>query len=305
MHASRFLIAAGLTFALVACDDNEEHADGGDAGHLDAGRRDAAVPPADGGTDGGRVDAAVPDGAVRDGGAVPDGGAGDGGPTTAGFAMLYHEDFEAGMAWTAGGTNSSWQWGTPAGTLFDNAYSGGSAWETNLTGDYDANENSWVESPAIDLSSASGDVLVRIALQYYTQPNTDGAWLEVSTDGGTTWDKVGTMGEGAAWYDTSMNWWTGAHVGWRLAQVPVSGIAGESDVRFRVHFRSNGNTQYEGVVFDDFWILQGTDLALTVTGLPLECGTRVVVANVGSSTVSSFDLTTVSDGASTTNTESK
>lgn len=272
MHALRFLIAASLALALVACDNKKDHADGGDAAMLPDGGLDATTPPPDAGpmdaaVDGGAGDAATgmdgggdaatgTDGAVD--GAVADASTDGGAPPTP-FTVLYYQTFEASEAWTAGGTNSSWAWGTPAGPLFTNAYSGGNAWDTNLTGDYNASEDSWVESPAIDLSAASGDVLVRMAVQYDIQACCDGAFLEVSTDAGTTWTKVGGMGDGAGWYDTSDDVWTGVHTGWHLAEIPVSGVAGMSDVRFRVHFTSNNAVQREGMVFDDFAILQGTD----------------------------------------------
>ncbi|MGQ9846187.1 MAG: fibronectin type III domain-containing protein, partial [Bacteroidales bacterium] len=60
----------------------------------------------------------------------------------------YFENFESNNGyWTSGGVNSTWQWGAPAGTVINSAGSGTNAWVTNLTGNYNNNENSFVESP--------------------------------------------------------------------------------------------------------------------------------------------------------------
>ena len=49
----------------------------------------------------------------------------------------YQETFEAGPGnWVAGGTNSSWQLGTPANVVIVGAAEGVNSWITNLTGLY-------------------------------------------------------------------------------------------------------------------------------------------------------------------------
>ncbi len=215
MHALRFLIAASLALALVACDNKKDHADGGDAAMLPDGGLDATTPPPDAGpmdaaVDGGAGDAATGmdgggDAATGTDGAV-DGGVADastdGGAPPTPFTVLYYQTFEASEAWTSGGTNSSWAWGTPAGPLFTNAYSGGNAWDTNLTGDYNA-ERGFLGRVTCDRSERGERRRPGpLAVQYDIQACCDGAFLEVSTDGGTTWTKVGAMGDGGGWYDT-------------------------------------------------------------------------------------------------------
>ena len=55
------------------------------------------------------------------------------------------EDFESGDGgWVAdNSTNGTWALGTPAGTIINSAASGANSWVTNLTGNYNSNENSF------------------------------------------------------------------------------------------------------------------------------------------------------------------
>src|SRR5690606_855553 len=56
-------------------------------------------------------------------------------PVISGFP--YSQNFENGEGgWRPGGTNSSWAFGTPAGSVIQGASSGVNAWATNLTGYY-------------------------------------------------------------------------------------------------------------------------------------------------------------------------
>ena len=66
----------------------------------------------------------------------------------------YYEDFEASNGgWTTGGSMSSWAYGTPAASVINSASSGTKAWATNLTGNYNASEASYVIAPCFDFTS--------------------------------------------------------------------------------------------------------------------------------------------------------
>ncbi len=73
----------------------------------------------------------------------------------------FFDDFESGApGWTHGGVNDSWELGTPTdytgvGDAPDAAASGENCWATNLTGDYNNDEDSWLLSPVIDLTAKS------------------------------------------------------------------------------------------------------------------------------------------------------
>src|SRR5678816_14719 len=70
----------------------------------------------------------------------------------------YFQNFETNNGnWTSGVVSgsaaSSWTWGTPAKAVIIGAASGTKAWTTNLTGNYNSNENSALTSPCFNFST--------------------------------------------------------------------------------------------------------------------------------------------------------
>jgi Carboxypeptidase regulatory-like domain len=99
-------------------------------------------------------------------------------------------DFEADNGgFTASGANSTWEWGIPASGP-GGAHSGSNAWATNLSGDYAYDELSYLTSPVIDLSGV-GDAINIEWWQYLdTESNYDYAGVQVTNDGGGSWDYI-------------------------------------------------------------------------------------------------------------------
>ena len=180
----------------------------------------------------------------------------------------YLEDFENGnAAFVSGGGNSSWEFGNPNNNFISGAASGDSAWVTNLSGSYNNSETSWVESPCYDLSSYTVDPSLRFSLIMNGESCCDEAWVEYSTDAGQTWSKLGSSATGTTnWYnDTFSEWWDGDHDNgqdWINAEHVLTGLAGESSVKFRWRFDSDGSISAEGVGFDDITISTYPDVAL-------------------------------------------
>ncbi len=230
-----------------------------------------------------------------------------------GAMFHYAQDFETddGM-WTASGAASSWAYGMPSGTTISAAASGSNAWVTNLSGDYNALETSYLTSPSFDMSAISSDPLMQFSLTYDLEHNYDKSWLEMSTDGGTTWNKVGHQGDGSGWYNSSNDVWTGTSgttaATWGTASILLRGAAGHSDVRVRFVMASDGSTEHEGVGIDDILIdNQIIDLEVTTAGVPAETCMNgahpvgVTVKNVGAVPVPSYSLSyTVDSGAAVT-----
>lgn len=184
-------------------------------------------------------------------------------------AFPYREDFETANVspWISGGANSSWALGTPQGLVITGAASGLMAWVTNLAGNYNASENSWVESQCgFDLSGMSNPA-VRMAIWWESELSWDGANLQASVDGGGAWTDVGVLGDPYNWYnDGTINGspggsqvgWTGRNGagsnGWVPAVHALDGMAGAGNVSLRVAFGADTIIQDEGFGVDDIEI---------------------------------------------------
>ena len=177
----------------------------------------------------------------------------------------YSEDFEAGPGgWVAtNGANGTWALGTPAANVINSAASGANAWTTNLTGNYNANENSFVQSPVFDLTSLTAPS-IEFRIWWNSEFSWDGMVLQSSINSGGTWQNVGALGDPNNWFnDGTINGnpggqqvgWTGRGAangsqGWRIARHALTGLAGQSNVIFRFAFGSDGTVQDNGVAFD-------------------------------------------------------
>ena len=187
----------------------------------------------------------------------------------------YDEDFESGIGgWHPGGTNSSWQLGTPAGSTINSAYSGNYVWTTNLTGDYNASEISWVTSPQFDLSSLDFPK-IEFSIWWYAEGFYDGANFQYKEAAGE-WKTLGTDEGDDSWYnssylysiekgfefdmDKSAGWsgddeWGYGSNGWVTVDHALTGIDYQSAyVTFRIAFASNSGYENDGVAFDNIYI---------------------------------------------------
>jgi len=89
----------------------------------------------------------------------------------------------------------------------------------------------------------------------------DGTVLQSSIDSGATWQNVGAFGDPNNWYtDNTINGnpggqqegWTGrdatgnGSAGWVLARHDLTGLGGQSNVRLRIAFGSDGSVVDDG-----------------------------------------------------------
>ncbi|MGB0883000.1 MAG: choice-of-anchor J domain-containing protein, partial [Vicingaceae bacterium] len=187
----------------------------------------------------------------------------------------YTEDFESGAGgWTANNTtNGSWALGLPAAAVINSAGSGANSWATNLTGSYSTNDDSWVESPVFDMRFL-GSPEIQLNIWWEAENSWDGAVLQSSIDGGTTWQNVGADGDPNNWYnDNSINGapggsqegWTGRNGGgsngWVTATHALPGLSGSQNVKLRIAFGSDGSVTDDGFAFDD----------INITGIVITC----------------------------------
>lgn len=203
----------------------------------------------------------------------------------------FQDDFESGAGlWTSGGTNSSWELSTPFGDSIQGAASGVLAWVTGDSSFYNASENSWVSTPCLDMTNAPADSWVSMQIWWESEFSWDGANLQSSADGGTTWDLVDGFADAENWYnDGTINGtpggfqdgWTGRNGsgsgGWVLAAHPLDpSLIGNANVRFRVAFGADGGGQDDGFAFDDFTISEAPQIDLGDT--LVVCGTETLDA---------------------------
>jgi hypothetical protein len=189
----------------------------------------------------------------------------------------YTEDFNIdGGFWLSGGTNPSWDNGTPTGVVINrdaSADGSGQAFVTNLSGNSNPGEQSWVLSPCFDFRDAIKPVIA-FDIWSDTPKGLDGAVLQYNENGNiendANWIVVGNLISGLNWYDqqgiaskpgnqpSGDVGWTGdatggKYIGWVRAVFKLDNLKGKSNIVFRVAFAS-GQGRSEGFAFDNVYI---------------------------------------------------
>lgn len=172
----------------------------------------------------------------------------------------YTETFETNNGtWVSAGTNNTWEWGSPAGTVISSAANGSKAWVTNLDGSYNNNEMSYLYTTYFDFSSFTNNVYLSFNLIYRTENNYDEGWVDYSVDSGATWVKILDNGSATNWYnDLGNQWWENSMTTWTSTSNVVAGLQGEPYVQFRFAFSSDVSSTYEGFGVDDFYVAELT-----------------------------------------------
>ena len=216
-------------------------------------------------------------------------------------SLPYDESFESwGGGWTveSEGDTTTWEHGYPGTDILDGPYDGTGAWATSLQGTYGNNELTYLVSPCFDFSNVAEDPLFSAQLNLDLESCCDGLWLEVTTDGGITWERVGRAGESVNWYNNDRSYWSGT-TGWFQVSRQLPGVAGASDVRLRFVLRTDFANVREGAVIDAISIREQPTIDLAATSLttPEEnpCGLTdqelvLNIANLGLTPLTAFDV---------------
>jgi hypothetical protein len=210
------------------------------------------------------------------------------------YAQLLSEDFEGGIPadWQIStlATDGGWNSGTAAdlGSAYWTFDDNGST--VVATNDDDCNcdkSMDYLITPELDFTDLSGPVLIfdiNFAGGTY-QGSTEVATIEVSLDGGTTWELVETLdGSGTT--------------AWGTEEVALVAYAGQPSVHIGFHYNDGGGWLF-GLAIDNVSIgdLPGKDISVTALGFDQfhETGATVditgTVVNNGAEEITSFDLT--------------
>lgn len=242
------------------------------------------------------------------------------------------ENFEGpNHGWSAGGTNSSWQLGTPASTFSTagdvpilGAASGTKAWTTGLGTPYNVNEASFVLSPCYDFTGVTVAPWVSLNAWWQSENNWDGASLQYSFDNGVTWERVGPIATTGEWYNNTTfssaavrtfvdsAYWNGRANGTppgskgyvhRQTQLPTI-LNGKPSVRFRFTFGTDGSVvDSNGFAFDDFTIAATRPAATALRSQDCgfmrfsKVGARSVIGVTSVASVDSYEFTFDPTGA--------
>ncbi|HOY39126.1 MAG TPA: T9SS type A sorting domain-containing protein [Bacteroidales bacterium] len=179
----------------------------------------------------------------------------------------YDEVFETSDGgWVAYGTASSFELGTPAGTIINAAGEGNYSWVTNLDGNHNSGELSYLQGPCFDFSELTNPML-KAAVIYETSMFMAGFYVEYSTDNGITWDTLPDGGSTGSWYGSSLipgfgSTWSGSSGGWVQVSTNMPLLAGLDNVNLRFVFNSGSFSfmQTEGVGIDDIHVYDCTNL---------------------------------------------
>jgi len=192
---------------------------------------------------------------------------------SAGGSQLFHQNFElvdGGLQDTTFDGYTYWQWGTPSNT--PEPHSGTRVWGTNLGGNYANLSYATLTSPVYDLNGYG-----RVVFSFFhwfqmeasaSYPNRayDGGNLEVSLDGGLTWQLFEPLGGYTHIVQQNTNTMDGEPVfsgssnGWQRAIFDLTPYVNDS-VRFRWRFGSDQSVTARGWYLDDLALTDSLNLA--------------------------------------------
>jgi hypothetical protein len=201
-------------------------------------------------------------------------------------SVPHYEGFESGSGdFLSSGTNSSWEYGAPSGSIISSSAQGTKSWVTNLDGNYNSNEESSLLTPYFDNSAGSFDLVYDFDMVLQND-NFDETWIEYSFDD-ITWTKLLAGSRSRNWYNDAISqWWDGfANQSWQNRYAVIPNSAGEI-VHIRHRFSSNFSLEREGVGIDEINVYE------------IPCEFPVTDLSSSNLTATSFDLFWTSNASS-------
>jgi hypothetical protein len=169
------------------------------------------------------------------------------------------EDSDGG--WHTEGAGSSWAYGIPASIKINRAASGTKAWKTNLNGNYNDAEFSYLYSPCYQIEGLRNPTLSFSAafdLENCGTTLCDYVALDYSLDG-QEWQHLTADSLGVNWYKDGINnvlWSMEDYTRWHV--VTASLPKNVSTIRFRFILGTDAAVNREGVAIDDIHVYDNT-----------------------------------------------
>ncbi len=187
----------------------------------------------------------------------------------------YFTDFESGTnGWVTEWKNGSniretWEMGVPNANIIDTASSGTHAFVTNLDGNCNINEDSYLVSQSFDFSNISSPMIEFD--MWKSLDSTASVYLEYTDTNEIHWVRVGSVGTGTNWYNTflgqSDDTWLGNSNGWITAKNKIQGAGGKPHVHLRFVFKNMSYNTPEGIAIDNIKIYEAPNHDIGVTNI--------------------------------------
>jgi hypothetical protein len=167
------------------------------------------------------------------------------------------QNFEANNgSWYAEGINNSWAYGSPSSSKINRAASGAKAWKTNLTGNYNDDERSYLYSPCYAIGGLTHPTLsFSAAFDMEDCGNTacDGLSIQYSEDG-ITWNHLDNSFSVINGYNAPAKtyWSVENYTRWHVVTVSLPKTI--PLIRLRFAFGSDPAVNREGVAIDDIHV---------------------------------------------------
>jgi hypothetical protein len=244
-----------------------------------------------------------------------------------GITFPFCDNFDQQNLWTdsiATASSTSWQRGQSA-IWPGSAHSNPNIWEVGLDQQYANNCTSYLYSPTFSFLGVF-NAQIELWINSDTEFSWDGVRLEYSTNGGSTWNTLGTNNTtfptGINWYnDDQLNSsqtyaWMGSSQdisgtsGWFKAMHNLSMLDNQTSVMFRFVFTSDGSVTDNGFAIDDVCIFvpPAQDAGVSLISQPSvqapagNCvPVEVTITNYGSQPITSTPVT-YTDGQGQTQT---
>jgi len=147
------------------------------------------------------------------------------------FARALFDDVESG--------NIGWTADEPWGIVSSQSHSPVNSWTESPSGSSPDSANISLETPPLDLRTATG-----VRLVFWHRHAIEDGWdyghVEWSSDGGVSWHEEAS--------------YTGTQSNWTEVQIELPALDGAADARVRFRYSSDSNTSYDGWYIDDISI---------------------------------------------------